>query len=155
MTKRILVDMSATLIHHGHIRLLKKASELGDVIVGLSTDEWIIKNKNYTPELSYDERAEIMLSIRYVKDVVPCDSYFDNEYLKQHNIDLLVHGDDNGNPVPKGKLIIYPRTEGISSSEMRKRVINSMISMNIDKENQNDKIIAGFLQSIKEYFKMD
>ena len=31
--KRIMVDMSATLIHHGHIRLLKKASELGEVIV--------------------------------------------------------------------------------------------------------------------------
>ena len=32
MTKRIMVDMSATLIHHGHIRLLKKASEFGEVI---------------------------------------------------------------------------------------------------------------------------
>ncbi len=36
--KRILVDMSATLIHHGHIRLLKKAKEYGDVIISLSTD---------------------------------------------------------------------------------------------------------------------
>ena len=35
MIKRILVDMSATLIHHGHIRLLKQASELGEVVVGL------------------------------------------------------------------------------------------------------------------------
>ena len=25
--KKILVDMSATLIHHGHIRLLKKANK--------------------------------------------------------------------------------------------------------------------------------
>ena len=28
---RVMVDMSATLIHHGHIRLLKKAAEIGDV----------------------------------------------------------------------------------------------------------------------------
>ena len=33
--------MSATLIHHGHIRLLKKASEFGSVIVALTTDEEI------------------------------------------------------------------------------------------------------------------
>ena len=36
---RILVDMSATLIHHGHVRLLKKAKELGTVVVALTTDE--------------------------------------------------------------------------------------------------------------------
>ena len=39
MSKRIMVDMSATLLHHGHVRLLRKASELGQVIVALTTDE--------------------------------------------------------------------------------------------------------------------
>ncbi len=32
---RVMVDMSATLIHHGHIRLLKKAAEIGEVVVAL------------------------------------------------------------------------------------------------------------------------
>ena len=36
--------MSATLIHHGHIRLLKKASKFGKVIVALTTDKEIIKS---------------------------------------------------------------------------------------------------------------
>ena len=56
MEKRILVDMSATLIHHGHIRLLKKASELGRVIVALTTDDEIQTKKGYTAELNYAER---------------------------------------------------------------------------------------------------
>ena len=43
--KRIMVDMSATLIHHGHIRLLKEASKLGKVIVGLTIDEEIKANR--------------------------------------------------------------------------------------------------------------
>ena len=43
--RRILVDMSATLIHHGHIRLLKKAKGFGYVIVGLCTDDEIFKNQ--------------------------------------------------------------------------------------------------------------
>ena len=45
MMKRIMVDMSATLIHHGHIRLLKKASEFGEVVVGLTSDDEILSKK--------------------------------------------------------------------------------------------------------------
>ena len=52
---RVMVDMSATLIHHGHIRLLKKAAEIGDVVVVLTTDEEIKKKKGYTPELSFEQ----------------------------------------------------------------------------------------------------
>ena len=39
--KRVMVDLSATLIHHGHIRLLKKASKFGRVIIALTRDKEI------------------------------------------------------------------------------------------------------------------
>ena len=42
---KVFVDLSCTLIHHGHIRLLKKASKFGKVIVGLTTDKEIKKHK--------------------------------------------------------------------------------------------------------------
>ena len=45
--------MSATLIHHGHIRLLKKASQIGKVIVALTKDSEIKKYKKYKPELNF------------------------------------------------------------------------------------------------------
>ena len=32
MKKKIMVDMSATLIHHGHIRLIKRAQKYGELI---------------------------------------------------------------------------------------------------------------------------
>ena len=57
---RVMVDMSATLIHHGHIRLLKKAAEIGDVVVVLTTDEEIKKKKGYTPELTLKPTAMII-----------------------------------------------------------------------------------------------
>ena len=57
--KRVMVDMSATIIHHGHIRLLKKASEFGSVIVGLTTDSEIISKKGYDPEIDFEHRKEI------------------------------------------------------------------------------------------------
>ena len=43
---RIMVDMSATIIHHGHIRILKYANKRGRVIVALTSDEEIKKIKN-------------------------------------------------------------------------------------------------------------
>ncbi len=63
------MDLSATLIHYGHIRLLKKANEIGDVVVALTTDEEVKRTKGYMPELNFEERKEIPESIRYVSRV--------------------------------------------------------------------------------------
>ena len=119
MTKRVLVDMSLTMLHHGHIRLLEKASKLGYVVVALSTDEEIFKSKGFRPILTFEHRKEIALAIRYVQEVVECKWLIDEEFLDKHNIDLLVHGDDNVNPVPPERTVIYPRTIGISSTQLR------------------------------------
>lgn len=119
MDKRILVDMSLTVLHHGHIRLLKKASELGYVIVGLCSDEEILKAKGFKPLLSYEQRKEIALSIKYVREVIESEYLIDEAYLDKHNIDLLVHGHDNVNVIPQDRLVIFRRTEGISSTQLR------------------------------------
>ncbi len=123
-TKRVMVDMSATIIHHGHTRLLKKAAAYGDVIVGLTRDEEILKKKGYTPELSFEHRKEVIEAIRYVSEVVETPWLLDDAVLEKHNIDLLVHGDDNSNLIKKEKLLIFPRTEGVSSTKMRENVLN-------------------------------
>ena len=124
LSKRILVDMSATLIHHGHIRLLRKANEYGKVIVALTTDDEIIKKKGYKPELNYVFRREILLSIKYVEEVVPSPWLINETFLNTNNIDFLIHGSDNSNPISEERLIIFDRTKGISSSILRKRVID-------------------------------
>jgi cytidyltransferase-like protein len=121
-----MVDMSATLIHHGHVRILKAASELGAVIVALTTDEEIRTRKGYTPELNFSERREILEAIRYVDEVVPCAWLIDEAFLARHNIDLLIHGDDNSNPIGPERLHILRRTQGISSSLLRSRVLKSI-----------------------------
>ena len=117
--KRILVDMSLTVLHHGHIRLLQKASHLGHVVVALCTDDEILKAKGFLPRLSFEHRKEITLAIRYVEEVIESKWLIDENYLDTHNIDLLVHGDDNVNPVPSERLVIFPRTYGISSSVLK------------------------------------
>ena len=119
MTKRVLVDMSLTMLHHGHIRILEKASKLGFVVVALCTDEEIFKAKGFRSMLTFEHRKEIALAIRYVQEVIECKWLIDEEFLDKHNIDLLVHGDDNVNPVPPERTVIYPRTIGISSTQLR------------------------------------
>ena len=118
---RVLVDMSCTLLHHGHVRLLKKAAEHGDVIVALTTDEQILAHKGYLPELGYEERSEIIGAIRYVDEVIPSDWLITDEFIKRNDIDILVHGDDNVNNIQSCEVKIFPRTFGVSSSKIRSK----------------------------------
>lgn len=154
---RVMVDMSATLIHHGHIRLLKKAHEIGHVVVALTTDEEIEKKKGYVPELNFEERKEILEAIRYVDEVVPCPWLIDDTFVVAHNCDLLVHGNDNSNHIPEEKLVIFPRTEGISSSILRERVLDCLISLNLKNKSTStsDKIARLLIETIKKEFKLE
>ena len=130
MSKRIMVDMSATLIHHGHIRLLKKASEYGEVIVGLTTDEDILSKKGYQAELEFDHRKETLEAIKYVNEVVATPWQITENTLDEFNIDLLVHGDDNSNDISQDRLLILPRTQGVSSTQIRDNAQRSITQKN-------------------------
>lgn len=123
---RIMVDMSATLIHHGHTRLIKKASELGSVIIGLTTDKEILIHKGYSPEISYENRKEILEAISNVSEVVPVSWLIDDKTLDKYKIDFLVHGDDNSNLVSDKKLKSFKRTDNISSSNIRSNAMRSI-----------------------------
>lgn len=133
--KRVLVDMSATILHHGHVRLLAKASEYGQVVVALTADSEILSKKGYTPEIAFEGRREILESIKYVDEVISSPWLIDEEFLDIHNIDYLVHGHDNSNPVAKEKLIIFSRTKGISSTKIRAAVLNA-VAEQIDSNKQ-------------------
>ena len=103
MKKNILLDMSATIIHHGHVRLIKKASKFGNVIIALTKDEEVRKYKGYIPEIKFIYRKEILQSFTNVYKVVACDYIITDNFLKKLKIDFLVHGNDNLNKVSKKK----------------------------------------------------
>lgn len=126
---RIMVDMSATLIHQGHIRLLKKAAALGDVVVALTSDDEVRTKKGYQPELSFAERKEVLEAVKYVTEVVESPWLITEDFVNQCRCDLLVHGADNSNVIDPKRLVIFPRTEGVSSTELRERVIRAVQSM--------------------------
>ncbi len=116
MSIRVMVDMSVTLLHHGHIRLLMKAAKYGEVVIGLSADKDIEKYKGHVPLLTWEFRKEILESIRYVSEVVETPYIITDAVLDEHGAQFLIHGDDNFNTVSKDRLIIFSRTPAISSS---------------------------------------
>ncbi|WP_303016416.1 glycerol-3-phosphate cytidylyltransferase [Holdemania massiliensis] len=122
--KRILTYGTYDLLHWGHIRLLKRAKQLGDyLIVGLSTDEFnAIKGKKAYH--SYEERKMMLEAIRYVDLVIP-----ENEWgqkakdIQEYHADAFVMGDDWEGKFDELKayceVVYLPRTEGISTTKIK------------------------------------
>jgi len=121
------------MFHIGHLNILRHAKELCDyLIVGVSTDELVEHDKHKTPIIPFEERCEIVKSIRYVDEVVPqidkkkLDAYF---RLGKRFSKMFVGSDWQGTPqwnqyekdfMPYGVEIVYlPHTDGISSSKLR------------------------------------
>ena len=116
---KVLVDMSATLIHNGHIEILRKANKFGDIYIALTTDNEILKKKGYLPELNFKQRSNVLRAIRFVKNIIPSKWNIDDKFIKKNKIDILVHGNDNSNTALKVKKKIFKRTPNIRSSKLR------------------------------------
>lgn len=93
MTKQVYVGMSADLVHPGHINILRRAAELGEVTVGLLTDKAIASYKR-VPHMAFEQRAEVIGALKDVKRVVPQHTLDYVPNLRQYKPDIVVHGDD-------------------------------------------------------------
>jgi len=91
----IYVDMVADLFHLGHVEILRKSKDLGDIlIVGVHNDSDVETYKR-TPILTMEERIKIVESCKYVDRVIPnAPLQITEDYLREYNIDFVVHGDD-------------------------------------------------------------
>lgn len=84
------------VFHYGHLRLLERASKIGErLIVGVSTDELNIMKKKRAPVFPENERIAIIRALKCVDN-----AFFEHslekkaEYIAHHNADVLVMGDD-------------------------------------------------------------
>lgn len=93
--KRVLTYGTFDLLHYGHIRILKRAKELGDyLVVALSTDEFNA-TKGKKAYHSYETRKKMLEAIRYVDLVIPENNWEQKiQDIKDYKIDVVVMGDD-------------------------------------------------------------
>ena len=68
----VLVSGGFDPIHSGHIKLISEASNYGDVVVLLNSDEWLRKKKGKA-FLPIKERKIIMKNLKHVIDVLEFD----------------------------------------------------------------------------------
>ena len=132
----VFVPMSADILHHGHINILKKSKKLGNVIVGLMTDKGISSYKGKKPFIKYINRKKILLEIKSIDKIIPINGLFFEQIAKKYMFDFFVHGDDwKAGPQSKqrkrlqkvmknwgGKVIEYRYTPRISSTKIKKNI---------------------------------
>ncbi len=122
------------MFHIGHLNILKKAKAQCDfLIVGVSTDELVFKEKNKIPIIPFKDRVEIVKSIRYVDQVVAQKDKDKFGAFKKYGFHkMFVGGDWKGTDAwnnfekqlaPFGVEIVYfPHTDGISSTILREKL---------------------------------
>jgi len=127
--KQVYLAMSADIIHHGHINVISEARKLGEVTVGILTDEVIATYKRL-PVIDFEHRKQIVENLKGVSRVVPQDTLDYVPNLLKLKPDYVVHGDDWKTGIQKdirekviealnqwgGQLIEIEYTKGVSVS---------------------------------------
>jgi len=130
--KTVYVSMGVDLVHPGHLNVIKKARELGEVTIGLLTDKAIASYKRL-PYLSYEQRKIVVENIKGVKKTIQQETLDYVPNLRKLKPDYVVHGDDWRTGIQKevrervietlkewgGNLIEVPYTKNISAKEFR------------------------------------
>ena len=130
------------LFHIGHLNLLKNAKGMCDrLIVGVTTDDLSLY-KGKKPLIPFEDRLEIVRSIKYVDAVVPQDSMDKIEMCRKLKASMLFVGDD-WYKTPKWDVIemalkevgvsvtYFPYTKGVSSTKIS-AVLKSSRGWNLD-----------------------
>ena len=124
------------LFHIGHLNLIMRAKEQCDyLIVGVVTDEQVIRGKKTRPNIPFQERLAIIQACRYVDEAVeiPADRPETEDAFYMYHFDAQFSGSDYENdPIWLAKkaflqqhgsdMVFFPYTEGISSTELKERI---------------------------------
>lgn len=127
------------LFHSGHTNFLFVCSEISDyVVVSLNTDEFIESYKGKPPVISYEDRADVLMSCRYVDEVIPNTGGADSKpAIEEVMPDIIAVGSDWARRDyyaqmgftqdwldERGISLIYiPYTQGISSTAIKARMV--------------------------------
>jgi len=95
LTVRVFTNGCFDIIHRGHIELLKYCKTLGDVTVGLNSDNSVRGLKGESrPVKSESERKLLLESLRYVDEVIIFDEETPQVLIERIQPDIIVKGGD-------------------------------------------------------------
>src|SRR5574344_2043325 len=129
--KKVYLGMIGDIMHPGLIHIIEEGTKYGEVIVGLFTDKAIATHSRL-PYMNYEQRKQVVQSIKGVSEVVPQDEWSYVPNLLKYRPDYIIHGDDwkdgseselraevfNAMKNIGGQVIEIPYTKGIKTSAL-------------------------------------
>ncbi len=124
-TRTVLTYGTFDLFHIGHLNLLRRLRDLGDrLIVGVSTDEFnTLKGKKTI--IGFNDRIDIVRNLRCVDLAIPEENWGQKvQDIHAHGVHVFGMGSDWEGRFDELKahceVVYLPRTEGISSTQIKK-----------------------------------
>lgn len=118
------------MLHSNHVRMIEYARGLGEVlIIGVSTDELVCSYKA-PPTIPFEERIEIIKSLKYPDIVIPQKSLDHTQLVKKLNIDAFVIGDDWTGKYDYleefgVKVFYFPYGAGVSTTKIKQQIVSN------------------------------
>jgi len=92
-TNTVYMCFSADIVHSGHLKILRRAAQLGELTVGVLSDRAVASFKRY-PLLPFEERKNLFENFKGVARVVCQDTLSYKGIIETLHPDIIVHGDD-------------------------------------------------------------
>ncbi|MBK3519497.1 adenylyltransferase/cytidyltransferase family protein [Carboxylicivirga marina] len=122
---RVYTSGCFDLFHYGHLNILKESKALcNHLVVGVSTDELIEKEKGKRPSIPFEERIRIVKAIKYVDEVIPQVDKNKQKIVDMFDIEAITVGDDWRGKFPKVSCAVeyFPYTPHVSSTILKEKL---------------------------------
>ncbi|CBG87081.1 adenylyltransferase/cytidyltransferase family protein [Citrobacter rodentium] len=122
--KTVITFGTFDVFHVGHLKILQRASALGErLVVGVSSDALNIRKKGRAPVYSQSDRMDILAGIKGVDEVFLEESLEQKaDYIRRFQADILVMGDDWRGKFDNlswlCKVVYFPRTPSVSTTSI-------------------------------------
>lgn len=131
--KTVYAYVCGDILHTGHLRFLRNAKQLGDLlIVGVLTDE-AIRERKTASTISFDERLQVVKALRYVDRVIAQRTYSPLSNVKLLKPDVLIESDSHEEQPANafvqqygGRVVVLPYWNGQSSHNIKRRIRQSV-----------------------------
>lgn len=120
--QRLFTSGCFDVFHFGHLNILERSKELCEyLIVGVSTDELIAKEKGRPPLIPFEERRRVIESLACVDEVIPQVDKNKQKIVDTYAIDAISVGDDwiGRYPEVSCSMEYLPYTKSISSTILK------------------------------------
>ena len=123
--KKMYTSGCFDIFHQGHLNILKSTKALCDyLVVGVSTDELILKSKGRLPLIPFEERVSILESNKYVDEVIPQVDKDKQSIVELYGIDAISVGSDwfGKYPPVSCEMVYFDYTPNVSSTVLKQKL---------------------------------